>query len=60
MKYTRALLKISGEALASGFGFDYDKLHSIASQIVAVAKEGYAIGDELLRPATVVVGRFDG
>lgn len=28
--------------------------------VVAVAKEGYAIGDELLRPATVVVGRFDG
>jgi molecular chaperone GrpE len=25
--------------------------------IVAVVKEGYAIGDELLRPATVVVGR---
>jgi len=28
--------------------------------VVAVAKEGYAIGDELLRPATVVVGRLDG
>jgi molecular chaperone GrpE len=28
--------------------------------VIAVAKEGYAIGDELLRPATVVVGRFDG
>jgi molecular chaperone GrpE len=28
--------------------------------VVAVAKEGYAIGDELLRPAAVVVGRFDG
>jgi len=28
--------------------------------VVAVAKEGYAIGEELLRPATVVVGRFDG
>jgi molecular chaperone GrpE len=28
--------------------------------VVAIAKEGYAIGDELLRPATVVVGRFDG
>jgi molecular chaperone GrpE len=29
-------------------------------RVVAVAKEGYAIGDELLRPATVVVGRLDG
>jgi molecular chaperone GrpE len=28
--------------------------------VVAIAKEGYAIGDDLLRPATVVVGRFDG
>ncbi len=28
--------------------------------VVAVAKEGYEIGGELLRPATVVVGRFDG
>jgi len=25
--------------------------------IVAVIKEGYAIGDEVLRPASVVVGR---
>jgi len=29
-------------------------------RIVAVTREGYAIGDELLRPASVVVGRFDG
>ncbi|MBP7114625.1 MAG: UMP kinase [Candidatus Peribacteraceae bacterium] len=36
MKYKRVLLKISGEALASGFGFDYDKLHDIAAQVVAV------------------------
>jgi molecular chaperone GrpE len=28
-------------------------------RIVAVAKEGYTIGDELLRPAAVVVGRLD-
>ena len=28
--------------------------------VVAVAREGYAIGDELLRPASVVVGRLDG
>jgi molecular chaperone GrpE len=27
-------------------------------RIVAVAREGYAIGDELLRPAAVVVGRL--
>jgi len=27
-------------------------------RVVAVAKEGYAIGDELLRPAAVVVGRL--
>jgi molecular chaperone GrpE len=26
--------------------------------VVAVIKEGYAIGDEILRPASVVVGRF--
>ncbi len=38
MKYKRVLLKISGEALASGFGFDYEKLHDIAAQIVAVRK----------------------
>jgi molecular chaperone GrpE len=29
-------------------------------RVVAVTREGYAIGDELLRPAGVVVGRFDG
>jgi molecular chaperone GrpE (heat shock protein) len=28
--------------------------------VIAVVKEGYAIGDELLRPASVIVGRFDG
>jgi molecular chaperone GrpE len=28
--------------------------------VVAVVKEGYAIGDELLRPASVVVGRLSG
>lgn len=36
MKYKRVLLKISGEALASGFGFDYKKLHDIAAQVVSV------------------------
>lgn len=43
MKYSRVLLKISGEALASGFGFDYDKLHNIASQIVSVRDEGIQV-----------------
>lgn len=42
-QYKRVLLKISGEALASGFGFDYDKLHHIASQIVSVGKEGIEV-----------------
>lgn len=28
--------------------------------VVGVVKEGYAIGDELLRPASVVVGRLSG
>jgi molecular chaperone GrpE len=27
--------------------------------VVAVTKEGYSIGDEVLRPASVVVGRFE-
>lgn len=34
--YKRVLLKISGEALADGFGFDYEKLHDIAAQVVSV------------------------
>jgi uridylate kinase len=41
--YRRVLLKISGEALSDGFGFDYEKLHDIASQIVAVWKKGIQI-----------------
>lgn len=41
--YKRVLLKISGEALADGFGFDYGKLHDIASQVVAVWKKGIQI-----------------
>lgn len=43
MKYKRVLLKISGEALASGFGFDYDKLHDIAAQIVQVWEKGIEV-----------------
>jgi molecular chaperone GrpE len=31
---------------------------SQAGTVIAVAKEGYAIGDELLRPASVVVGAY--
>ena len=41
--YKRVLLKISGEALADGFGFDYGKLHDIAEQAVNVWKEGIQI-----------------
>ncbi len=41
--YKRVLLKISGEALASGFGFDYEKLHHIAEQIFSVWKAGIQI-----------------
>jgi molecular chaperone GrpE (heat shock protein) len=26
--------------------------------VIAVIREGYAIGDDLLRPASVVVGRY--
>lgn len=43
MQYKRVLLKISGEALASGFGFDYDKLHDIAAQVVAVRNAGIQV-----------------
>lgn len=41
--YKRVLLKISGEALSDGFGFDYRKLHAIASQVVSVWKKGIQI-----------------
>jgi len=43
MKYKRVLLKISGEALASGFGFDYGKLHDIAAQVVKVRDAGIQV-----------------
>ncbi|MEQ1849083.1 MAG: UMP kinase [Candidatus Peribacteraceae bacterium] len=42
-KYSRVLLKISGEALSEGFGFDYDKLHAIAQEIVDVKNEGIEV-----------------
>ena len=42
--YQRVLLKISGEALSNGsFGFDYNRLHDIASQVKQVAKEGIQV-----------------
>ncbi len=41
--YKRVLLKISGEALADGFGFDYQKLHDIAGQVVDVAQSGIQV-----------------
>ncbi len=41
--YKRVLLKISGEAFADGFGFDYGKLHDIADQVFAVWKKGIQI-----------------
>jgi uridylate kinase len=42
-QYSRVLLKISGEALSSGYGFDYAKLHTIAAQVVSVWKHGIQI-----------------
>ncbi len=42
-KYKRVLLKISGEALADGFGFDYGKLHDIAAQAVTVLRQGIQV-----------------
>ncbi len=41
--YKRVLLKISGEAFAESFGFDYRRLHDIASQIVGVWEKGIQI-----------------
>ena len=41
--YKRVLLKISGEAFAENFGFDYRRLHDIATQIVGVWKKGIQI-----------------
>ncbi|MFA5799445.1 MAG: UMP kinase [Candidatus Peribacteraceae bacterium] len=42
-KYTRILLKISGEALADGFGFNYEKLHHLAKQVLDVWNAGIQI-----------------
>ncbi|MGI6412267.1 MAG: UMP kinase [Syntrophomonadaceae bacterium] len=44
-KYTRVVLKLSGEALAGdqGFGIDYQILSSIARQVVEVVKKGVQV-----------------
>jgi len=42
-RYKRILLKISGEALSEGFGFDYQKLHRIAGQIAKVHAKGIQV-----------------
>jgi uridylate kinase len=42
-KPKRILLKISGEALSDGFGFDYKKLHEIAAQIGKVHALGIQV-----------------
>jgi uridylate kinase len=45
-RYTRILLKLSGEALAGerGVGFDFDRIGSFADQIVEVARMGVQLG----------------
>ncbi len=45
-KYTRILLKLSGEALAGdrGVGFDFERIGSFADQIVEVARMGVQLG----------------
>ena len=45
-KYSRILLKLSGESLAggSGFGLDDEQLSSYASQIKAIAEQGVQVG----------------
>lgn len=44
-KYTRIVLKLSGEALAGnkGFGFEYEVITSIARQVVQVARSGVEV-----------------
>ena len=66
----RAKLEAFGVTLIPSFGRPFDvALHEAVSTapvsdpsedgvIVAVLKEGYAIGEELLRPASVVVGQL--
>jgi uridylate kinase len=46
LRYPRALLKISGEALAGGrgLGFDFDTMDRIAEEIAAVVRQGTSLG----------------
>jgi uridylate kinase len=46
LRYSRALLKLSGEALAGdkGFGYDYDVLDRLAGEISEVVDMGVALG----------------
>jgi len=45
LKYTRVLLKLSGEVLAGdhGFGFDFEAVRRIGEEIVEVAKSGIQV-----------------
>ena len=45
-RYTRILLKLSGEALAGdrGVGFDFERIGTFADQIVEVARTGVQLG----------------
>ena len=46
LRYSRVLLKISGEALAGerGFGFDFDAIARIADEILKVVRAGADVG----------------
>lgn len=46
LKYTRVLLKLSGEALAGdkGFGFDFDTIREFARQVKAISDLGAQVG----------------
>jgi uridylate kinase len=42
-QYRRVLLKLSGEGLMGGFGFDFDTLGRVAAEIVAVTRMGVQV-----------------
>lgn len=46
MNFKRILLKISGEALSGdkGFGFDYDFLGKVVSQLITLSNQGIQVG----------------
>jgi uridylate kinase len=46
LKYPRALIKLSGEALAGdkGFGFDFETMSRLADEVVGVTKMGASVG----------------